>query len=380
MCCCVRKDEIRNTSILLNSFQGEHFIEMGQATGEQISDGYLAWQWPSKRPSCIEILYFQTLSQLYLRLSSAKMSQSEKCMDFPLISDIGDNIELFHKPLIASIFFNVVLAISATLGNGMIIVAILRSQNLQTPSYLLITSLAFTDLLVGLFYHPLIAIQSVLLLMKNVQRACDMRLLAVYQHAYTFLVGVSILMTTCISIDRYLALTLRHRYRVLVTKTRVRIVIVVAWFVALIWVIGTVTKRLQTYINISISVFLLLGLLLITCTFYIKSFITLHRYTSQVHAQQPNPSQGNFDVVKYKKTLKTMVAILGCFLLCLVPGVVSMFAIIAYGFSKEVALLSAIALVIFRLNPVIYLARFTDIRPGVYTKFWERHSLSCDSI
>jgi len=39
-CAAVSKDEIRNTSISFISFQG--FIAMGQATGEQISEGYLA--------------------------------------------------------------------------------------------------------------------------------------------------------------------------------------------------------------------------------------------------------------------------------------------------------------------------------------------------
>ena len=42
--------------------------------------------------------------------------------------------DFFEKPLIGVIVLNVVLAVCATLGNGMIIVAILTSQNLQTPS------------------------------------------------------------------------------------------------------------------------------------------------------------------------------------------------------------------------------------------------------
>ena len=61
--------------------------------------------------------------------------------------------DLTTKLLMGVIFFNVVLVISATLGNAVIIVTILKSQNLQTPSYILITSLAFTDLLVGMLYQ-----------------------------------------------------------------------------------------------------------------------------------------------------------------------------------------------------------------------------------
>jgi hypothetical protein len=105
----------------------------------------------------------------------------------------------------------------------------------------------------------------------------------------------------------------------------------------------------------------------ITCTFYIKAFRALHLYTVQVHAQQPNPLPGNFDVVRYKRTLKTMLVVLGCFLLCYVPIIFSL-ASMVFGVRKEKEWLIFFFLTLTAMglnssiNPVIYFVRFTDIR------------------
>ena len=274
------------------------------------------------------------------------------------------NTELFRKNSFALACLSIVLMITATFGNGMIIVAILRSQNLQTPSYLLITSLAFTDLLVGLVYHPLLANIAVCYLRKDVT--------ALYFSMEAFicvssiLALISLIMMAYISIDRYLALRLKHRYRIVVTKKRVRLVIVVAWALTLLPLILNAFRRLLDtafYATASSIYFLCLS---ITCVFYAKLFKTLHLYTMQVQAQQPNPLVGNFDVVRYKKTLKTMIIVLGCYLLCCVPVTCAMSAMTALQLTKETALLQTTAAVVYGLNssinPVIYVIRFPDIR------------------
>ena len=274
------------------------------------------------------------------------------------------NTELFRKNSIATACLGIALMITATLGNGMIIVAILRSQNLQTPSYLLITSLAFTDLLVGLVCHPLLATIAVCYLRK------DVTALYVSMEAFicvsSILGTMSLVMMAYISIDRYLALRLKHRYRFVVTKKRVRLLIVVSWTLTLfVGILNAFRRRLDNvfYATLTCTCFLFLS---ITCVFYAKLFKTLHLYTMQVQAQQPNPLVGNFDVVRYKKTLKTMIIVLGCYLLCCVPVTCAASAMTALQFSKETALLQTTAAIVYGLNssinPVIYVIRFPDIR------------------
>ena len=275
--------------------------------------------------------------------------------------------DFFEKPLIGGIVLNVVLAVSATFGNGMIIVAILTSQNLQTPSYLLITSLAFTDLLVGLVYHPLLALQCFHLLLKNVQGICDRKLFSLFRNINALLVLLSYALSMLISIDRVLALTLRHRYRIKVTVKRVRMVIIGVCIGAPAMAIPVMMKVDSVRTRAILAFSLMLIPLLVTSAFYIKSFVTLHRYTVQLQAQQPNPSQGSFDVAKYRKILKTMLAVFGFLVLCFLPGIVTSIMRASTGMRfKAVTMLAWISRTVFGLhssiNPVIYLIRFTDIR------------------
>ena len=150
------------------------------------------------------------------------------------------------------IFLNAILAVTATLENGVIIVAILKSQNLQTPSYLLITCLAFTDLLVGLMLHPLQVVGGTFLMQGNIHGLCAITPLYVF--LVNYLGSVSLTIITSISIDRYLALTLRHRYAIMVTKKRVRFWVVSVFLFSFP---GAVVGIFEQYENIYSSIIFL---------------------------------------------------------------------------------------------------------------------------
>jgi len=279
---------------------------------------------------------------------------------------------------IVNIIINTLLALSAVLTNSLIIATILKSQNLQTPSYLMITSLAFTDFFIGLILHPVLVTTSVLKLTNRTQtllvRNYEISLLVNYSTGYLIL--VSTCMNALLSMDRYLALSLRHRYRIHVTKKRVRVAIVTGWVVVfLVYMFSIIV--FQPIIIIGTGVLLLV----VTFAFYVKSFFTLHRYTLQVQAQQPNPLHGNFDVVKYRRTLKTMVAIACCYLTCCLPGFISIFFLVRFpinAISNLTGFMINMVFLIFgansSINPVIYLTRFRDIRQE-YKKILKR--LTC---
>ena len=99
----------------------------------------------------------------------------ENCSTFTrsyLENLFSNSYEMLKIGNIINILLNTILTITTTLGNGLIIVAILKSPNLQTPSYLLITSLAFTDLLVGLVFHPLQIISSAYVVLGIMRGLC----------------------------------------------------------------------------------------------------------------------------------------------------------------------------------------------------------------
>lgn len=289
---------------------------------------------------------------------------------------VFNNIMNVSTILFISIIIDGILCILATLGNGLIIFSILRSSTLQTPSYLLITSLAFLDLLVGLVYFWPYMVLRVFYLQENAATICYIFGTNFVLPSLLFFAWVSLAMSALISCDRYLALHSKYRYRVIVTRRRVVIAVFIAWLSGLVFAIlrgGVIDYSINemTGTNIIINVSLGFSLLLTSCIFYTLSFITLRHYTSQVNAQQPNPLQGSFNVVKYKKTVNTMVIVLGCLVLCYVPLFIGSLLIRTgkfrvYSDSTYEMILQVFAYSIFGLNsvinPLIYVKRFADVR------------------
>jgi len=193
----------------------------------------------------------------------------------PFVHEISEKIDKYTYLLMFSSICNALLALTSTLGNGLVVVTILKSQNLQTPSYLLITSLAFTDLFIGLIYHPIfIRFSAVSFSVDELPILC---FTSIPHYITVFLGGVSMAMNLFISIDRYLALTLRHRYRIHVTKKRVCFAIVGGWVsVGCFCLLSSLAPR---YSKNETSVLLIctLFVITITCSFYLKSFVTLHQ-------------------------------------------------------------------------------------------------------
>ena len=128
-------------------------------------------------------------------------------------SSTASGILMFHAGL------NVFLSITAALGNLLILVALPRVSSVHPPTKLLYRCLAITDLLVGLILNPLHTIPIVAYLTEvNWKLVLYARTIA---FVFSFvLCGVSIFVSTAISVDRLLALLLGFRYRHLVTSWR----------------------------------------------------------------------------------------------------------------------------------------------------------------
>ena len=127
-----------------------------------------------------------------------------------------------------AISVNIILCITAALGNILILVALQEdSHRLRSPSKLLFRSLASTDLAVGLISQPSFVMHLILIVRKRL-RICQITE-GVVQISSAILCGISIFTLTAISVDRLLALLLGLRYRQIVTLARVRGIIVTSW-------------------------------------------------------------------------------------------------------------------------------------------------------
>ncbi|XP_066015324.1 uncharacterized protein [Pocillopora verrucosa] len=126
----------------------------------------------------------------------------------------------FKQQSISFSAVNILLSITATLGNSLILVSLHKESSLHQPSKLLYRCLATTDLLVGLVTQPLYATYWMSLVHKH-WSLCRYARDAVYISSYA-LCGVSLLTSTAISVDRLFAILLGLRYKEIVTLRRQR--------------------------------------------------------------------------------------------------------------------------------------------------------------
>ena len=127
---------------------------------------------------------------------------------------------------------NILLSITATLANSLILVALHKESSLHPPSKLLYRCLATTDLLVGLVNQPLYVAYWMSVVYEHwsfCRYARDATVISSY-----VLCGVSLMTMTAISVDRLLAMLLGLRYKEIVTLRRTYIILAIVWIGCLI--------------------------------------------------------------------------------------------------------------------------------------------------
>ena len=118
----------------------------------------------------------------------------------------------YQKIIVSTL--DALLAITAFLGNALIVVALPKVSSLHPPSKLLLGCLATTDLCVGLIKQPIYV--NFLLSPEN-SKHCYYSVILSNTMGSIFC-GVSLLTLTAISVDRLLALMLGLRYSVVLYR------------------------------------------------------------------------------------------------------------------------------------------------------------------
>lgn len=280
---------------------------------------------------------------------------------------VPENFEFFIEPLVLFTILHAHAGLFAILGNALIITAIVKSPALQKPSYLLITSMAFTDLLVGLIYSPMSINRLVLLLNKSIEIICRTKRLT--DILDTILPGLCLSMSLLIAIDRYLAITLKQRYTLIITKKKVYTAVTLA-FIA-VFTTAVIAINIDYFFERRRMFGAMLGisLLCVILVFYVKSFNALYRYKGKINVLHRHPSQNKFRVRKFQKSLITMVIILVWLLVCYAPLLIAQYISFKIGATKISFLGIQVGKVMFVVNsftnPIIYVVRFTDLRHAI---------------
>ena len=262
----------------------------------------------------------------------------------------------------------------AVAGNALVLAAIWRNASLRTPSYIIVCGLAFTDLCTGLLTEPFyIASRLICWLEPNENKQSFL----IYAQAITtsiaagcgiYCTSLTLIFMTLMSTERWLHMSRRS---LLTVRRSFRLVAVVTFIL-----IPIAVFYLQGYFRTCSAIFLAILVLSLTTTSisYFKVFRIVRHHQQQVEANESpqNFGQPAIDLAKYKKSVVTILYILGVSYVSYLPSLVISGLYIAFdSFTNESKIVFMLSLMFLylssSLNPVIYIWRMTDLRNGVKT-------------
>ena len=256
---------------------------------------------------------------------------------------------------------NILLSITAFLGNFLILVALNKETSLHPPSKLLYRCLATTDLLVGIVTQPLYATYWLSLVHEH-WSLCPYARDAVNISSFA-LCSVSLLTLTAISVDRLLALLLGIRYRTVVTLKRTRILTATFWIIS---VASGSFYVIHTRISVLYAIILILSCSVISIASYTKIFRTLSHYQAEVQDQTTA-----LNMERYRKAVSSALWVQLTLVVCYAPKLIILVVKIyrKKTYSSHVLVINGITSILTyfnsTLNPFLYCWKIKEVRQAV---------------
>lgn len=266
---------------------------------------------------------------------------------------------------IIACFLNSVFSIATCIGNSVILHVIWKTQELHSPSYVLLFCLAASDLLVGLICQPSFVGLKIAELGNDSNVYCTLIIIQAISSWTTS--GVSLLTLSAVSIDRLLAVTLHLRYNTIVTVPRVIQTVVCLWVFSIIVVLLKfwITNWLVFPLVITLITFV------VTTSSTMKIFQFARRHQRQITQQQQSVQNNTINVLKCRKSALTIIYVYGLFVISYLPVFVIMLIIQTLTGIKTKTMMIAVnfaATAVFInsfLNPVVYCWRIRETRRAV---------------
>lgn len=275
---------------------------------------------------------------------------------------LRDSLRDYLVWLIFNISFHILLSITATVENVLVLVAIWRTSSLHSPSNTLLFGLALSDLCVACVAQPLFITLQFLIYSKDGLRSCALDKAAVFLNIFSS--KVAFLTLTTISIDRYLAVYLHLRYREIVTNRKIKLLL------PALWIVGGVIAA-TSFLAITILQWTLIivesACFLTSLFVWIRIYQVVRRHKAQIQGQAQMQEQ-HFDMVKFKKSASNCMFLIFAYLLCYLPLFITTVRLTINlnksGFRLVFASYSAFVLN-SSLNPLVYCWRHDGIRAAV---------------
>ena len=268
---------------------------------------------------------------------------------------------------VTSCVLSSIFALTAVLGNGIIMFVIWKTRELHSPSFTLLFCLAVSDFLVGMVGQPSFVVFKIAELKENFSAYCNSRIARFLCGWIT--VGVSSLTLSGVCIDRLLALTLHLRYKSIVTVQRTLILVTAVWVLWSLWTISKFWIGDKWHI-VSATVALVPILVTAFCTFQIFKIARKHqRQVDQQNPRMGNEQNGTVDVLKCKKSAVTVLYIYGLLLVFYLPFLAVMVVETRTGYTQSLKIAydytATVVLINSSVNPFIYCWRLKQMRHAV---------------
>ena len=269
---------------------------------------------------------------------------------------IPKDLALFLIPL------NILFAISAFLGNLLILTSLPRAHSVHPPTKLLFRCLAIADLCVALISLP-IHITSLFLGISNINLIVFSYATSINDLFSVILCEVSIFTSTAISLDRFLALHLGLRYRIFVTLKRVRWVVILFWLAGISN--GTMFIVSGSAIALSVAVVLSALSVFVSTFSYTKIFLMLKQRQVQIQDER-DTARIIVNIAKYKETVSGIKVVQLALIACYLPAIV-MVSLRALEKATQIVWELNASLLFFNsaLNPILYIWRIKALRQAV---------------
>ena len=274
----------------------------------------------------------------------------------------SDNSRVETIVIINSVL-NAPLILISIVGNALVLLAIFRTPSIHSTSMIMLASLAFSDLLVGLLAQPLFIADEITSL--TTQNPILYRLSAMIGF---FVTGVSLGTITAISVDRVLALHYHMRYAIIVTNTRVKYTVGAIW---LVMFLSFGFYLWDKYVfHLMAGVFSAVCIIICTVSYAkIYRIVRVHQQLINIqHNAVENENDGNkMQLSRVKKSAMSTFIFYICMLFCYFPAFVllTLFGTLHVTWNREWTFSSTLTFMNSAINPFLYCWRLRELREAI---------------
>ena len=266
----------------------------------------------------------------------------------------------FETVVLANCILNAPLMLLSIIGNALLLVAIMRTPSIRSPSVIFLCSLAVSDLLVGLVVQPVYIVEQMVKTVPKLQEAVGGMGFAGC--------GVSLWTMTAITVDRFLALHYHLQYPNLMTTSRAIYTIITIWCIITLFSFSTLWSLSIYYF---FATFCITICLLVCLVCFIKIYRIARRHQLQIHVQQQvveNSTDTHKQQIRQStKSAKNIFIYFLTMILCYSPF--SIVVIISGFTSLDLQVIRTfpvtVAFMNSSINPFLYCWRMTELRTAV---------------